>query len=203
MPDAAAPKAGPKGFAGLTKNFHGAPIWVWALGGGVVGFGIYRYVKSKKAASSTATTPTSAPAGYDQGYGNGGGGSAGGGSGGSGPLGGTVGIPVGGTSSGSTPPANEVTGSAATTASPSIQNQLLNASIAPTPGPNVYGPAGQSFIIGPGTGPTGMFFGDPTASYGQRLNAAVQAGNASAASAQSAGLLSPGTTQWRQNAGLA
>lgn len=33
----------------------------------------------------------------------------------------------------------------------------LHGVIAPAPGPNVYGPPGDSFIIGPGTGSTGAF----------------------------------------------
>lgn len=177
-----------KGGTGLTKNFHGAPVWVWALGGGALAFGIYRWRQAKAAASTSSTPTAGAPAGYDQGWGNGGGGS-GGGSGGSTGMGG---LPVGGTAAGSTPPANEVTGVAATTASPSILSQIPGAITAPAPGPNVYGPAGDAFIIGPGTGPTGMFV------------PASQAAAATAASnASGAGLLSPGTTQWRQNAGLA
>lgn len=44
--------------SGLTKKWHGIPIWVWAVGGGVAGWYLWTHVLHKSSTSTTTTAAT-------------------------------------------------------------------------------------------------------------------------------------------------
>lgn len=86
--------------SGLSKSWHGAPVWVWAAGGGLVLVGAYRVWKARKGAASTTPAGSgmldpNASYGPPAGGGSYGGGGSGGGSSGSGGSAGAAGTPTG------------------------------------------------------------------------------------------------------------
>lgn len=126
--------------SGLTKTWHGAPVWVWAVSGGALLILGYRVYKARQGSSSTATATgvPAVPTGTDTGS------SAGGGFGGGGGGFPWSGFPTGDTMGGGTttqpvaPVATTSPGSS--TQSPGTTTAGLSTPVGTSPGSGVFSP---------------------------------------------------------------